>query len=154
MISKGITAIDMILMVMIIVIPMSVIANSIDYIPDEQRVWADFCGNYAEIQAAVSTKTAEVYGEAMLSPDVVTKPRIMQVTQWIVTTPSNTPLPTTFPKLSGKDFTQIEKENYLDLSFELENVWVVDLEGVLYHTEGVYNPHAGVLYKTPAIPLE
>jgi hypothetical protein len=120
----------------------------------EQVNWAKFCGDYAEIQAAVSVATAETYGNAMLDSNVTTKPRISDVLKWVCTTPAaTTTLPALFPKASGT--VTIQNDNHLGVDgINFNGDWIVDSEGILYYTKGVPNPYDGnIKYKTPTDAL-
>jgi hypothetical protein len=160
---KGISLIALIITIIVIIILAAIVISSAVTTP-EQANWAKFCGNYAEIQSAVSTKSAEVYGDIMLDPLVTTKPSLSQVRTYIISVshlanaawPTGEALPEPsqeWPAEIADGATQVisSTNNQLGLSgFNLGSDWVIDNEGVLYHATGVVNPNDnGLKYLTP-----
>jgi type II secretory pathway pseudopilin PulG len=158
---KGISLIALIITIIVIIILAAIVISSAVNTP-EQANWAKFCGNYAEIQSAISTKTAEVYGNVVLDPLVTVKPSIDQVRVYVVSQAhtAGAAWPTgatgqTYPAaLTGVQTQQILATNQLGITgFTVDTNWVIDLNGVLRYTAGVANPNAsGALYITPTTP--
>ncbi len=82
---KGISLIALIITIIVIIILAAIVIGSAVTTP-EQANWAKFCGNYAEIQSSVSTKSAEAYGKYMLNTAIEAKPSMDQVLYNVVTT--------------------------------------------------------------------
>jgi type II secretory pathway pseudopilin PulG len=81
---KGISMIALIITIIVIIILAAIVIGSAVNTP-EQANWAKFCGNYAEIQSAVASKTAEVYGEIALNPAINPKPSMEQIRAYVCT---------------------------------------------------------------------
>jgi hypothetical protein len=152
---KGISLIALIITIIVIIILAAIVISSAVNTP-EQANWAKFCGNYAEIQSAVSTKSAEVYGNAMLSTATAAKPSMTEVLVSVCTEGSLTVdgTYTAFPSANGANALPISNTNQLGLSgytFGTDE-WAVKSDGVLYNVSGVSNPNASnTLYSTPTI---
>jgi hypothetical protein len=76
--------IALIITIIVIIILAAIVIGSAVNTP-EQANWAKFCGNYAEIQSAVASKTAEVYGEIALNTAINPKPSMEQIRAYVVT---------------------------------------------------------------------
>jgi type II secretory pathway pseudopilin PulG len=146
---KGISLIALIITIIVIIILAAIVISSAVRTPESAN-WAKFCGNYAEIQSAISTVTAETYGKAMLTTSVTTKPSMDEVREWVVSTANSTSMPATFPAATGTGIN-INADNHLGIKgLKFGTDWAVDKDGVLYHRNGVPNPNdGGALYKSP-----
>jgi hypothetical protein len=150
---KGISLIALIITIIVIIILAAIVISSAVKTPESAN-WAKFCGNYSEIQSAVSTKTAEVYGKAMLDTSITVKPTMEQVLASVV---SETALVNgTYPAALGgsNNAYGIKSTNQLGLAgFTFVNdKWAVKPDGVLYFVSGEVNPNEGnAKYATPTV---
>jgi type II secretory pathway pseudopilin PulG len=161
---KGISLIALIITIIVIIILAAIVIGSAVRTPESAN-WAKFCGNYSEIQSAVATQSAEIYGKLMLDPDVAAKPSLGQVRLYVVTQahsasaawPDGVTAGQTYPtELVGSATQTIDADaNQLGLAgFDLGDDWSIDKDGVLFYLAGVPNPNDNnAKYTTPTTKI-
>jgi hypothetical protein len=163
---KGISLIALIITIIVIIILAAIVISSAVRTPESAN-WAKFCGNYSEIQSAISTTSADVYGKLMLDPLVTNKPSLAQVRAYVVTQAhtNGTPWPTgealpapsqAYPAEVGATPLTIDGDtNQLGLAgFDLGSDWAIDADGILLYPNGAVNPNDGnAKYITPTTKI-
>jgi hypothetical protein len=159
---KGISLIALIITIIVIIILAAIVISSAVRTPESAN-WAKFCGNYSEIQSAISTTSADVYGKLMLDPDVTVKPSLAQVRAYVVSVAhtASAAWPTgetgdTYPAEVGATPLTIDADaNQLGLAgFDLGSDWAIDADGILLYPNGAVNPNDGnAKYITPTTKI-